>query len=295
MKMFGSLWIVLAVAILAGGAWAAEAPREQAPPADAPKQSEPPPRTPEQPGPSAEAREVWPASLQSLAGRYVFARVASPGGIWERLRPSQPDARTSTRQVSIDDLPAPLRERLTHAEIIISDLKLPSEVEFDQRTSPSGRGKLRSYYESAIGRLAMCNVPGIGAESGDSGEFEGPVRFTIEHFSHSNPSVSGVHAQRVQQEGTWGAAALDYADLGAIPLAEDGSDGPGERAPIANARILRSGVEIFAYLEVVYQAEDGEHHYSGCLRLVRDSKGSPSPDPEPPRRRPRPLGPSADV
>lgn len=248
-------WVGTMVAVsLALGAWGAPArPASKVKPA-APA---------DEPAAKRSAAAIWPASLEKIAGRYVFAQVASPGGLWE----SGPAGR---KQVSINELSPEMRGRLTHAEIVISGLKLPSVVEASERISPSKRGKLRFYEESAAGRLVMKNLPGIGGEPDDKGEFAGPVSFTLIHASHSNPSVYGVLVQRQRQEATWGAAALDYADLSATPLVEEAD--PDEELPsvMANARILRSGVEIFAFVTWKEGRGEAERTYAGCVRLVRE-------------------------
>lgn len=205
--------------------------------------------------------EIWPASLERIAGRYSYAGVASPGGLW--LSDS-----AGRRQVSVNELSAEARNRLTQAEIIISDLKLPAAVEASQRRSPSGRGLLRHYEEQAPGRLVLRNLRGIGGLSQDPGAYEGPVMFGISHSSHSNPSVSGILTLRRQQEATWGAATLDYADLSAVPAT--GQEDPETQPVIGNARILRSGVEIFAFVGWQEKSADGaERDYTGSVRLVR--------------------------
>src|SRR4051812_10258548 len=69
--------------------------------------------------PKIDAAAIWPAGLEKLAGRYVFAQVASPGGLWERTLPV-PAGGTAPRQVSLNEIPAAFREKLTHASITIS-------------------------------------------------------------------------------------------------------------------------------------------------------------------------------
>lgn len=276
------------------------------------------PKPPE--GMKADPKVIWPAGLEKLAGRYVFLQVASPGGLWENSLTSR-----DIRQVSINEVPEAFRQKLTHAEIVISDLQLPTEVEGEERDSPSGRGKLRFYTESVIGKLTLRNLPGIGGEDQDKGEYSGPVVFQLDHQLHSNPSVFGVLQQRLQQEPTWGAATLDYADLSATsipPEAPKGEKGDKEKpAPqsgkgakeskpgkakkpaagdngakpephedegdlvIANARVLRSGIEIFAFVE---WTEGRKKRYVGSVRLMRAESVQP-PQPPAPRtqRNPR--------
>ncbi len=227
---------------------------------------------PEQaPRPTTDPRSIWPAGLEQIAGRYVFLQVASPGGFWDRIEPKE--GRTEMRQLSINEVPAELREKLTHAELILSDLKTPTRVEAEERTSPSGRGKLRYYDEHADGRLVMKGLPGIGGNTDDPGEYSGPVSFSLSHQSHSNPSVSGIFQLRVQQEPTWGAATIDAAELSAeTPPAKPGEEG---RLVIGNARILRSGTELFAFTEWSFQDDRAQHHIVGSVRLVRTPSGTP--------------------
>lgn len=226
----------------------------------------------ETPPPAADPKAIWPAGLEKLAGRYVFVQVASPGGLWDDYQ-EEGKMMSLRRQVSINELPASLKDRLTRAEIVISDLTLPSDVEAMERESPSKRGKLRFYEETTKGRLVLKNLPGIGSEGMDRGEYTGPALFTLEHQGHSNPSVVGVLNQRQQQESTWGAATLDFATLEATPLNANGE--PGEETPsvIGNARILRSGIEIFAFVEWREKDKRGEHHYTGSVRLLKKTEG----------------------
>jgi hypothetical protein len=236
----------------------------------------------------AKARAVWPAGLERLAGRYVFAQVASPGGLYDRFTPK--DGKEVVRQVALPHLPAALREKLQAAEIVISDLALPSQIGAEERVSPSKRGKLRFYTESAAGKLVLRNLPGIGGASGCAGEHTGPVVFRLEHSSHSNPSVSGVLMQRKHEEPTWGVATLDHASLAAAIPGENPDD---EGHPIlTNARVLRSGIEIFAYVEWTGEDTDGTHSIRGAVRLVREGAAAPSsgtraarPDDRTPRAR----------
>ena len=215
--------------------------------------------------------EIWPAGLQGLAGDYFYAGVASPGGLWKATTAAGSGARMR-RQVSVDDLSAAAREKLTHAQITISDIQLPTQIEASQRVSPSKRGMLRFYDESAVGSLVMRNLPGIGAEDEDRGDFSGRVLFSLTHNSHSNPSASGSFKIRQREEPTWGVAALDSADLSATPHSGEGKqdEDAHEAAPIiGNARILRSGWEIFAFVEWTDKDATGEHSYSGSVRLLR--------------------------
>lgn len=271
------------------------------------------------PEPKAEPvdpKTIWPASLDKLAGKYVFMQVASPGGLWERAAGA--NGKMQFRQVSINEVPAALREKLTHAELTLSDVAA-SAVEASERTSPSGRGKLRFYSESATGKMVARGLPGLTSRDKDNGSFSGPVVFHLEFNGHSNPSVSGVLQTRIRQEMTWGAATLDYADLAAEvaqpdPPAEGAAAGakgaapapaakstkpaspgsraekpaPGKDAPVkdkaapgadahdeaetvlTNARILRSGVEIFVYVEWEDKDKKGlPRLYNGTVRLIR--------------------------
>jgi len=234
-----------------------------------------PPSGPARPAPES----IWPATLEKIAGRYVFVQVGSPGGFWEwRIGGNAP---REPRQICINDVPAALREQLTAAELVISDLKLPTHKEASERRSPSGRGLLRFYSEHAEGRLAMKGLPGIGGEGGDKGTYTGRVQFALEHQSHSNPSVSGILFRRLQEEVTWGAATLDYADLEAIPIDPPGPDPDDPLPAIANARVLRGGIEIFAYIEYFHQDGDVERVIRGTARLMK--AGQPFPPPMPRR------------
>lgn len=217
------------------------------------------------PQPAVKPETIWPASLQRIVGRYVFGQVASPGGFWE-VDEENGKGRTA-RQVSINEVPAAYREQLTHAEITLSSLKLPSTVMAEERTSPSGRGKLRYYQEETDAQLVMKGVPGIGGDHGDSGAYSGPVTVTIEHHSHSNPSVSGLLLLRQQQEPTWGVAVTDYADFHAVAPPAKGED--EGKVVIGNARILRSGVEIFAFTEWQVNGVGGNRNIHGSVRFIR--------------------------
>ena len=213
--------------------------------------------------------EIWPAGLQRLAGDYVYARVASPGGLWKVTTAAGTDERVR-RQVAIDDLPVAAREKLTHAQITISNLQLPTEIDASERVSPSKRGKLRFYEESAVGALSIRNLPGIGGDEEGRGDFSGRVLFSLTHNSHSNPSMSGLYNIRQREEPTWGVAALDSADLSAAVHSGDAKEHEHEAAPIVgNARVLRSAREIFAFVEWTDKDAAGEHSYSGALRLLR--------------------------
>jgi hypothetical protein len=225
---------------------------------------------------------VWPAGLQQIAGKYVFVQVASPGGFWDRTIGND-GVSLAPRQVSLNEVPSALKDQLTHAELTIADLKLPT-MDAEERTSPSGRGKLRFYEEHAVGRLTMKGLPGIGGAQGDTGEYSGPVTFGLDHQSHSNPTVSGVLKLRMEEESTWGVAVMDHASLSAVaPPAKGEEEG---KDVIANARILRSGVEIFAFTEWVYKDAAGEHHIHGSVRLIRGDVLNTAPPPGNPAKPP---------
>lgn len=310
---------VLGAAYLASAAMA----QDEKPPVEAP------------PMLSAEqVKTIWPAGLQKLTGRYVYAQVASPGGLWERLEPSK--GRPQVRQVSLNEVPAALRQRLTTAEIVISDLELPTMIEAAQRESPSKRGMLRFYTEAAIGKVVVKNLPGMSGHDQDTGNFSGRVLLQLNHQSHSNPSVLGVLQARQQGEATWGAATLDYADLTASSLPADLKEGtepasapkketaPEKKVPatgkpaakatdkpkagngkapakdhpdheedleghsiIGNARVLRAGVEIFAFVEWENKTPKGVQRIHGSVRLVKAEAPAPPANPQSPM--PMPL------
>lgn len=224
----------------------------------------------EAPPAAVKPTEIWQAGLEKLAGRYLFVQIASPGGLWERGK--------ENRQVSLSQLSPAARNRLMKAEIVISDLKLPSTIEASQRLSPSKRGNLRFYSETAQGRLLLQNLPGISGGE-DLEKFDGPVEFHIGHQSHSNPSVNGILTQRMQQEQTWGVATLDYADFTASrPRKEDKPD--EEESPVmTNARILRSGVEIFAFVEWEEMFDGEPRRYNGSVRLLKQTARQAPPAP----------------
>lgn len=279
-----------------------------------------------------QVRVIWPAGLQRIAGRYVFSQVASPGGLWERTESAKGTQRS--RQVSLNEVPAAFRQRLTTAEIVISDLELPTLIEASQRESPSKRGMLRFYSETTIGKVQVKNLPGIAGRDGDAGTFTGRVLLRLEHQSHSNPSVAGILQQRLQAEPTWGVAALDYADLSASsippPPAEGADPGgpaakpgsapekkpqagakpagklpdkgkpaaarpaapkPGEKEHpeheedlegqpiITNARVLRGGIEIFAFVEWETRTGGTTQRIYGSVRLLRNEAAAPAASP----------------
>jgi hypothetical protein len=220
--------------------------------------------------PKLDPKKIWPAGLEKLAGRYVFVQVASPGGLWQ-------SSAAGREQVSLNELSPEMRRKLTTAEIVISDLKLPTDVEVEERVSPSKRGNLRFYSETARGTLITRNLPGSGGGE-ETRDYDGPAEFQLDHSAHSNPSAFGVLEQRMRQEATWGVAALDYADLHAIPIQANAKAGEEVDEVLTNARILRSGVEIFAFVSWSEKRADGERSYTGSVRLARVSK-----EPAPPK------------
>jgi hypothetical protein len=275
--------------LMAGAAAASAAPKTAAPKAGAAKVvAKTAPKT------TVDPRKIWPAGLEQLAGRYIFVQVASPGGLWESVLTAE--GRSTRRQVSIHEVPPALREKLQNAEIVIGELNTPTAKEADSRLSPSKRGQLRFYTETAQGTLTMRGLPGIGGEDEDTGDYSGPVEFALEHQSHSNPSVTGVLQLRQQQEMTWGVAVVDYAMLSAIaPAPKEPATGKGPQAQgqehregppvITNARVLRSGVEIFSYVEWKETTPEGERVIRGSVRLAKVPPGyqRPSPNGEGPR------------
>jgi hypothetical protein len=346
MEMNRPTWTPAALtALLGGGGLVMGAAAAQAGKAPA-RPSAPPPKAVQKIAP----KEIWPAGLKELAGRYQFVQVASPGGLWRRM------SATDVRQVSLWELPPATRARFEKAELIISDLEPSDLPDAREEISPSKRGRIRYYSENAVGKLTMRNLPGIGGDDEDKGTFAGKVEFALTHQSHSNPSVSGILFQRMQQESTWGAATIDYADLEAAQLT-DGKPKPGPRplpgrvtprsttqrpdasgvilasavtpatemeaiqpvaqkvpapakpggakpAPsrpanpsheeddgpppvIANARVLRSGIEIIVFTKWQEPVNGKMASYTGSVRLVKMDQfrrlqqrlGSPSPAP----------------
>jgi len=219
--------------------------------------------------PVVNPKDIWPANLTSLAGKYVFAQVASPGGFWETT--DGPNGATRRRQVSMNEVPAAFRDKLLNAEISITINKGPLRLNATQKLSPSKRGFLRFYEEEALGSISVRNLPGVGG--GDDVDVSGPAYFRLDHQSHSNPTVSGILHARKQGEPTWGAATLDYADLAASTVPKEPE---AEGQPIlSNARVLRSGTEIFAYVE--WRDKDGGASRSilGSVRLERVPQAPP--------------------
>jgi hypothetical protein len=228
---------------------------------------------PDAKAPMVDPKSIWQAGLEKLVGRYTFVQVASPGGLWER------DGQGGARQIAFPDSPKELQDILGKGEIVISDLAKPTEVSAEERLSPSGRGKLRFYHEEGKGKLTLKNLPGIGGAEGDKGQFTGAVNLAIDHQSHSNPSIAGVLEQRKRQEPTWGAAALDYADFHVYLPSADGKENDEAPPVIGNARILRSGVEIFAFIEWQGKGPRGLRIYQGCVRLAKAGADVPPAKP----------------
>jgi hypothetical protein len=225
---------------------------------------------------AVDPKTIWPANLEKIAGRYTFVQVASPGGLWER-------GGEAPRQIALPDCPQELQDLLAKSEIVISDIAKPTQISAEERNSPSGRGKLRFYREDGTGKLTLKNLPGIGGTDKDKGQFSGLGEFSINHQSHSNPSAAGVLEQRKRQEPTWGAAALDYADFN-VSVPEVAGDDKDTPPVIGNARILRSGIEIFAFVEWEGKGPRGDRTYQGCVRLAKLGAIAPPADPgKPPR------------
>lgn len=257
----------LALATFSLSAWAA--PAKKATGAKKPEAAPMPVTAAEK----VDAKRIWPADLERISGRYTFIQVASPGGFWERT--TGPNGEETRRQVSLNEVPAAFREKLQNAEIIISDLKSPRRIDASERLSPSKRGMLRFYVEEGLGNVSVRNLPGVNGAD-EAHDYSGPVLFRIEHQSHSNPSVSGILTQRGSEESTWGAATLDSANLTASTLPKDEKD-EGESI-ITNARILRSGVEIFAFVEWNEREGNTSRFITGSVRLVRRPDAAPKKD-----------------
>ncbi|MCC2671730.1 MAG: hypothetical protein K0Q72_4201 [Armatimonadetes bacterium] len=232
------------------------------------------PATAAAPEPMVDPGKIWQANLERIAGRYTFAQVASPGGLWQTFEPAG-GGKAEMQQISLSQAPAALREKLLAAEVVISDLKTPRKVEAAERLSPSKRGMLRYYEERGAGNVTVRNLPGISGDDAQT-DYSGPVLLTIEHQNHSNPSVSGILSQRQQQESTWGAATIDFASLTASSVPKDENE--EGVSVITNARILRSGVEIFAFVEWQEKDATGSRRIIGSVRLVRqpDAAGKPA-------------------
>jgi hypothetical protein len=223
----------------------------------------------EKPAPNQAPEQVWQAGLTRMAGKYRFIQVASPGGLW-RIR--QTGDKRERDQVSLSQLPQAFRETLEKAEIQILDLQVPGEVSAQVGKSPGVGGMLRHYTEEARGKLVMRGLPGVADRERDTGEFSGEVVFGIDHTSLSNPTVPGVWLTRFRTEPTWGAATLDYADLTAMKVSPEAAEDADPEYPLFNSRILRSGLEIFAFVQW-FDPSTGDGYagdqYVGAVRLVR--------------------------
>ncbi|MFN3650653.1 MAG: hypothetical protein ACK47B_13845 [Armatimonadota bacterium] len=335
MRIWHLTLIALAILLTSGaGLYSVRAQADSTPeaPAGGLDQAQEQPPVPEegQPGDKRpmDPSTVWPVSLKRLAGTYRFDQVASPGGFWETREDRE--GRSVRSQIAITNLPPQLRRKLEQAEIVIKDLE-PSRIEAFERESPSKRGLLRYYTETARGTLQLKNLPGIGAQWGDDGVYSGPAQFVLDHQSHSNPSPSGVFQTRQYQERTWGAATLDYADLVAYPITpekpEAGQPGAGkpgkqpgqkpapkpspkpapnakpqpdreedpedehpeENAVIGNARVMRSGLEIYAFVELEHQDNMGKRQFVGAIRMLRQGVPGGEPPAAAPMRPPVPT------
>jgi hypothetical protein len=223
--------------------------------------------------------QVWPASLARIAGKYRFIQVASPGGLWQR---TLANGKLETQQVSMSQLPKGLREQLESAELQILDLQAPGEVEASMKKSPGTGGMIRHYTEEARGKLVMRGLPGIGMVQGDAGEYTGEVVFGLEHTSLSNPSVRGITYTRSKTEPTWGVATVDYAEFTAMKPPKKDQDGADPDFPVFNARILRSGLEIFAFIQWADpegQRNGTQREIWGSVRLLREDENVVPPPP----------------
>ncbi len=214
---------------------------------------------------------LWMDGLQKIQGTFVFDTIASPGGL--RQQDLFPGGKRVVTQVSLNELPADLRDSLKKAELQLT-VEGPSQFEATQEPSPGPRGKLpfhghlRHYHETAKGKIRYRGLPGIGNEQGDGGQFEGPVELQLVSESHSDASDFGIYSERQAGEFTWGAAAQSRitAELRAVPA------GAADGAGVGNARLMRGGRELFVYFEVsrpspVAGAETRQ--WIGSVRLVR--------------------------
>jgi hypothetical protein len=241
----------------------------------------PPPDAPPMPAPPA-PEQIWQAGLARIAGNYRFVQIASPGGLWQKTVTA---GKEDVQQLSLSQLPKALREQLQKAEIEILDLQTPTTVKASSEKSPGVGGMLRHYSEDTPGRLVMRGLPGIGSVDGDSGNFSGGVIFGLDHTSLSTPSVPGVLFTRAKTEATWGAATLDYAELIAQKPLPKGQEDGDPQYPIFNARILRSGVEIFAFFQWTdpeAKKKGTQREIWGTVRLLRvngDTAPPPAPTP----------------
>lgn len=243
-------------------------------------------------------RRVWPVALADLQGEFRFVQVASPGGLWLRLRKAQGG---TVRQISLHEAPAEFRKKLEGAVLELRNVQRVGPIEVSDERSPSGRGTIRRYTENGSGSLVLKGIPGIGGESGDSGEHTGPVELELSHTSHSNPSPSGIFRLRLSQEPTWGAATIDYADLVAVAppsarrqpasLQQPGQEEDAEPLiVVGNARVMRSGYEIFAFVQWLKEERDQLVDIVGAVRLLRSDLYPQGPeDPAAPGPLTKPL------
>ena len=220
---------------------------------------------------------MWFNGLDLVQGSFQFVQVASPGGLW--LEDTLPDGHTRKTQISINETPALLREKLLNAKIELRVSPGSSIKTADQAPSPGPHGQppffgqLRHYDETARGTLVVQGLPGIGLIDGDAGEFQGAVDFTLSSSHHSDPSDVGVFQERFQGEMIWGAAAQsrNYADLSATKTALGGNADPSAQV-LANARLLRGGREIISYVEWIDPTPPAgvtERKVRGSVRLFR--------------------------
>lgn len=228
---------------------------------------------------------VWQADLDDIAGTYRFAQVSSPGGLWNVRNNS-----AESRQVSINEVPQALRDKLLNAEIKISELGDRTIYEANEGPSPAGN-VLRDFMEARKARVTVKNLPGIdGGRTNDGPDFEGEVELEIFHSSVVRNVPARNSIIRGREEPTWGAAAVDYADLRAVAHAH--SEEPAEAAPVEgesaaeaphaedlpiidNARVLRSGNEIIVSIYWIYmEGTESEALYRGSVRLVKVPPGS---------------------
>lgn len=226
---------------------------------------------------NVEPKAMWYNGLTQIGGTYQYVQIESPGGLWQEDRIL--NAKSEMKQVSINELPAALKEKLLKAEIQILDIKQTS-IEANQKASPGPRGQapyhgmLRTYEEHATGSLVIHNIPGIGLMDQDAGEFQGKATLELVMGNHSDPSDAGILSERLAGEMIWGSAAQmrNYATLEGFK-AGGVQDDPAAHV-MANARLLRGGQEIVAYVEWTQKtgkAERPEIIYRGAIRLARTS------------------------
>lgn len=219
---------------------------------------------------------IWHDGLSVIQGKFQFVQVSSPGGLW--IKDSIQGAREPLyTQVSMNELPGELQAKLKNAEIKLqivgsTDSQAEQSVAPGQRGQPPYHGHLRRYEETGRGVLTIQGLPGIGLAENDRGEFSGEVDFSLESQNHSDPSDIGIFEERFKQEMTWGPAAQlrNYADLRAHRHGATEDDSLA--MPMANARLLRGGREIIAYIEWTSPnppAGISRRVYQGSVRLYR--------------------------